>query len=197
MKTIPFRTPSITPLEKSGGLFVLPTSSIGKFYEHIKGIGDDVFLVKLFRLNGIETTIKRGHIPPESRLSQEAQGVLMKNLEKRMAREYQRAVENDRIIHEYRDENGLATIFAKSNEGYLACGWVDSTRTRKKATLMCTFVLYAFNLLNQENDEELFRSAGCSLIFDENFEQYEDISQRIVAQDLYEIKEKELKRKHG
>lgn len=196
--------------QKVDGYNILFPGIISKYYEHARGIGTDVFVVKHYTNDEKSSELMRGHIPPveikedddeeEKRKIIDAlkdifekQEELVKSLDDESKTAYDETLIEPYSIHEWRGGNGLASVFVRCQDGVIGCGWYDSTKTRQKALKMASFVLYATGYINHDTDKSFWETTYSCLPYDSPLGR-SDIADDIINEALYEEAERRL---HG
>ena len=127
---------------------------IAQFFEHMRGIGPDAFVVKRYTLNeeGTLTTdeIMRGCVPTSAcdlKAIHQAQLSLSSNLDlcaEEARRTITRSISN---IYELRHDYANL-VFVNCDGGIIGCGWYDSARTIRKGLKLAAFMLYVLGSIN-------------------------------------------------
>ena len=157
--------------EKGGYILVAP-EIIGRFFEYMRGIGPDAFIIKKYtkREDGVVvgSEIMRGCVPTEAynrTIIRQKQRQLEAELDARAIEAFDAI--RGRIARNYQIRNhGNDVVFVKTNDGIVGCGWYDSAHTIKKGLKMAAFMLYALGILNAKNDNDLFRAVYNYLPYD-------------------------------
>lgn len=147
---------------------------IAQFFEHMRGIGPDAFVVKRYTLNeeGALTTdeIVRGCVPTSAcdlKDIHQAQLSLSSNLDLR-AEEARRTIAGSiSSIYELRQDYANL-VFVNCDGGIIGCGWYDSARTTRKGMKLAGFMLYALGSLN-EWDRTLLKAVYNYLPYESTF----------------------------
>ena len=141
--------------EKCCGYNLPIPEMIAQFFEYMRGIGPDAFIIKRYRLNeeGTLTTdeIMRGCVPTsanDKKTIRQAQVNLSSELDARAeeAREYIRD-ETSRVYELLNRGNNV--IFVRCSEGIMGCGWFDSAHTLRKGLKLAAFMLYVLGSINK------------------------------------------------
>ncbi len=157
--------------EKRGGYNLVPAEIIACFFQYMRGIGPDAFILKHYVFTEDATLsnhseIMRGCIPTEA-------------IDRRTIRQHQQeleveldtyAVEAKERIKEYasriyqRQHRGNDIVFVRCQDGIMGCGWYDSAHTTRKGLKLAAFMLYALGSIN--NDAELLTAVYNYLPYD-------------------------------
>lgn len=164
------------------GYNILLPSIIEGFWKSVRGIGKDFMIMKLYTLRGETIKLMKGGYPP-SEMGELVD--LRKNAEKLEQKldDDADAALDQLLANPYAScrwhEDGFATIYVACENGVIGCGWHDSTGTRKKATLLAAFMLFAMGMINE--DKKLQDSVLSCLPYDSSmydasaFDEAEDI----------------------
>ncbi len=156
--------------EKNGYRLILP-QTIGKYFEHARGFGPDLFIVKHYK-NGETTEMLRGIIP-RTKLEQ------LNNDELRKLKQKQTDL-SEWLDHEEKRVEGIKTekkiyqslehdfsiIVVQCQDGLMGCGWFDYARTAKRGLKMAAFLLYTIGILNVDRDKTLWEMTWSNLPYD-------------------------------
>lgn len=146
--------PSGFSFKKADGYNKVLPITIGQYFEHARGVGTDLYIVKHYTKHG-SAELARGYVPTgnieNAKELYEKQKELEAKLDqaKDVASEY---ISKPTKIYQNR-EGEYAVVFVSCKDGYIGCGWYDHAGTRKKGLKLAAFVLYALGFINAENDE--------------------------------------------
>ncbi len=135
---------------------VLPIT-IGKYFEHARGVGTDLYIVKHYtKLSSTE--LARGYVPTGT--VENAHELRQKQIElaskldstKNKASAY---ISSPTMVYQSK-EGEYAMVFVSCKDGYIGCGWYDHAATPKKGLKLAAFVLYALGVINAKVDETLW-----------------------------------------
>jgi hypothetical protein len=146
--------PSGFSFQKADGYNKVLPITIGKYFEHARGVGTDLYIVKHYTNSGA-TELTRGYVPTgtvnNAAELREKQIKLEKMLDdaKDAATEYITAPTK---VYQSRNEE-YAIMFVPCKDGFIGCGWYDHAGTKKKGLKLAAFVLYAYGVINAGVDE--------------------------------------------
>ncbi len=169
---IQFRPTAHFSFEKRDGYNLVPAEIIAHFFQYMRGIGPDAFIIKHYVFTedatfSAQTEIMRGCIPTET------------TIDRRIIRQHQQeleveldthAVEAKSRIKEYtskiyqRQHRGNDIVFVRCQDGIMGCGWYDSAHTTRKGLKLAAFMLYALGSIN--NDAHLLTAVYNYLPYD-------------------------------
>lgn len=158
-----------------------PAEVIGALFSLIRGLGTDMYLIRSYGLNGINTEITRGRVsnkPVQSFTTTENMAcVIAKHTLESKLDQFAQSIPNDENepIHYAADEQGFTAVAVKSDRGVIAFGWQDGTykTSPHKGKLMVTLLAYAFGYANSEScDEAMVRHLFHYLPFSGHFGGY-------------------------
>lgn len=135
---------------------VLPIT-IGRYFEHARGVGTDLYIVKHYTKQS-STELARGYVPTgtieNARELRQKQIELASKLDgtKEKASAY---ISTPTMVYQSK-EGEYAMVFVSCKDGYIGCGWYDHAATPKKGLKLAAFVLYALGAINAKVDETLW-----------------------------------------
>ena len=154
--------------EKRYGYNVVLPEMIALFFEYMRGIGPDAFIVKIYQDDHTTHEIMRGCVPTEAydRIKiREAQISLEAELDVQSI-DAAKSIKG-RVSRIYQNRNhGNDVVFVKCKDGIVGCGWYDSAHTVRKGLKMAAFMLYALGSLNGPTDETLLTAVYNYLPYD-------------------------------
>ena len=173
--------------EVDGYKMILP-QTIGRYFEHARGFGPDLFIVKHYTEGGA-TEMLRGIIP-RTRLEQLNEKELdclcnkQTELSSWLDHEEKRveAIRFDRKIYQSL-EHDFSIIIVQCKDGLIGCGWFDYARTAKRGLKMAAFLLYTIGILNVEYDKTLWEMTWSNLPYDVDIGRTEVI-EKIIADSM-------------
>ncbi len=139
---------------------VLP-ATIGKYFEELRGVGTDLYVIKHFYKTRGAIEIGRGFVPTgaieNAAELRQKQLELEAKLDEAKTEAVRYCNKPTKVYQAKVDEFALA--FIPCQDGLIGCGWYDHADTSKKGLRMAASVLYALGLINAENDEVLWEVA--------------------------------------
>ena len=175
--------------EINGYRMILP-QTIGKYFEHARGFGPDLFIVKHYK-NGEATEMRRGIIP-RTKLEQLSMDELVKLRQKQVElsewldHEEKRieGIKTEKKIYQSL-EHDFSIIVVQCQDGLMGCGWFDYARTAKRGLKMAAFLLYTIGFLNADRDKTLWEMTWSNLPYDVDIGRTEVI-ERIITDSMQE-----------
>ena len=170
--------------EKIDGYNKVLPQTIGKYFEHIRGSGTDLYVVKHYYFNGGSTLLAKGYIPAEEKIDVDSLShkqdrlITLLDSEKRPAAAF---ITTPKKIYKKRDGE-YSVVFTPCQDGLIGCGWYDNADTPRKGPMMASYLLYAYGLLNAEVDKIFWEAAHNYLPYATELgqnEQVEDIDKMI------------------
>ena len=171
------------------GYRLLPLVMLGTFLDYIHGVAGSYYIARHYKNEHTHVDYDYGVIDPVS-------DSIIKAFLAAMDMQARLAFRCGAPVFSY-TERGKSMIFARSGEGYIAVGFLDTENTLQKSHLMSTFAMYGLGLVNKKTDPQLFHNAAEILVFEEGFEAYKKAARRIIGRDVYEKKKELLGKKHG
>jgi hypothetical protein len=165
--------PAHFSFEKRGGYNVILPEIIAQFFEYMRGIGPDAFIIKSYTFSEgntgpSSTEIMRGCVPTEAidrKSIRQAQLSLEAELDSQ-AEEASRRIKG-RTSRVFQNRNhGNDVVYVRCRNGIMGCGWYDSAHTVRKGLKMAAFMLYALGTINGDTDETLLTAIYNYLPYD-------------------------------
>lgn len=152
--------------EADGYRLVLPTT-IGRYFEHARGIGTDLYVVKHYTAKG-SSELTRGYVPTGSIQNATELRQRQKELTSRLDSDRNAAMLSINAVADvYQNRTSeYSTVFVKCKDGVIGCGWYDHANTKRKGLRLAAFLLYALGIINAENDPTLWEAAYRYLPYD-------------------------------
>lgn len=158
-------------LPEVDGYRMMLSQTIGEYFEHARGFGPDLFIVKHYK-NGEATEMLRGIIP-RTKLEQLSKDELLKlkryqnDLSEWLDHEEKRVegIKTEKKIYQSL-EHDFSIIVVQCQDGLMGCGWFDYARTAKRGLKMAAFLLYAIGVLNSDRDKILWEITWANLPYD-------------------------------
>ena len=175
--------------EINGYRMILP-QTIGKYFEHARGFGPDLFIVKHYK-NGETTEMLRGIIP-RTKLEKLSTDELKKLRQKQVElsewldHEEKRVekIKTEKKIYQSL-EHDFSIIVVQCQDGLMGCGWFDYARTAKRGLKMAAFLLYTIGFLNADRDKTLWEMTWSNLPYDVDIGRTEVI-EKIITDSMQE-----------
>lgn len=184
-------------LSHKGGYALVPTEAIKAFYESLRGIGPDLYVVAHFSRSEEETpptVLMRGWVPPlpgykngDIETLQQKQTLLLEYLTATVqSGEVTAALKRPSDIYQRQIQHGYNLVFLCCKDGYIGCGWYDHAHTPQKGGRLAAFLLYALGLLNADQDPVLWSAAYRYLPYDSSLGSVEDADKALYLS-LYQL----------
>lgn len=149
--------PSGFSFEEVDGYNKLPPIVIGKYFEHARGVGTDLYVVKHFTSTS-STILAKGYVPTgdvgnaAELMSKQKALISMLDKERNSAISQ---IKNPSDVYQTRDGQ-FSVVFVPCKDGFIGCGWYDHVGTKRKGLKLAAFVLYAYGIINVKIDPELW-----------------------------------------
>jgi hypothetical protein len=169
--------------EADGYRLVLP-ATIGKYFEHARGIGTDLYVVKHYTTKG-STELTRGYVPTGNIQNATELRQRQKELTSRLDSDRNTAMLGIQAVTDvYQNRKSeYSTVFVKCKDGVIGCGWYDHANTKKKGLKLAAFLLYALGIINAENDPTLWEATYRYLPYDSEMGRT-DVADEIILSTL-------------
>lgn len=170
--------------KERGYNMILPVT-IGKYFEHARGIGTDLYVIKYYGQDGEQTELTRGCIPTGKAFDtvklKKKQIDLTTFLDTESAKALQTVTKTSRVYQKRLGKNSI--VYIKAKGGVIGCGWYDNANTPKKGLKLAAFVLYALGTINPGVDEILWEAAYHYLPYDSELGR-NDIADEIILSSM-------------
>jgi len=176
--------PSGFSFDKVDGYNKILPVTIGRYFEHARGVGTDLYILKHYNTSG-DTQLARGYVPTGT--IENASELRRKQLELEARldaakSDAAKAITTPERTYQTRDGE-YAIVFVPCKDGYIGCGWYDHAGTAKKGLKLAAFVLYALGFINAEYDEVLWEVTYKYLPYDSELGRSE-IADQIILESL-------------
>jgi hypothetical protein len=172
-----FKSPAGFSFQEVGGYNIVPGEIIGLYYEKVRGIDVDPYIIKHYSDNGEITVIDDGIVIPMDDAEQEqlrdgttsvVTTLLAHNCDplELAKRKEKLSVATDmanveliaerKTVNQRHTDAGYDIVTVDCGEGYLSCGWYDYSKTDRMGLEMAAFMLYATGIVNAEKHERLW-----------------------------------------
>ena len=171
--------PSGFSFEKVDGYNKVLPATIGKYFEHARGDGTNLFVVKHYAKEKT-TVLSKGYIPDgadELTLSV-AQIELNAFLDKEKERAVARIGDIQTKVYQHR-EGSNSVVFVSCQDGLIGCGWYDPASS-PKGLKMAAFVLYAYGFINAKMDKVFWKVTYKYLPYDSELGRSDEADKAII-----------------